>query len=193
MPGAPVAGVRPRAVELVDGTTVRAGAVVVAADPAQGCGLVGLPEPATRTVHTDYHLAPASPHDGLPAIVLDGDGGPVTSSVVLTDAAPSYASGGRVLVSSSSVGADALDEPSVRHELARLHGVDTGAWEHVARYSVAGALPAFPAGSPLVAPQVVHDVVVCGDHRATPSLQGAASSGRRAARLAAERLTTSRA
>ena len=188
VPRCPVAGVRPREVDLADGATVRAGAVVVAADPVGGCDLVGLPPPATRVVRTDYHLAPRSPHDGVPALVLDGDGGPVTNSVVLTDAAPSYASGGRVLVSSSQVGADAVREPSVRRELARLHGVDTDGWEHVARYEVRGALPAFPAGTPLEAPQVVHDVVVCGDHRATPSLRGAAASGRRAARLALERL-----
>lgn len=33
------------------------------------------------------------------------------------------------------------DEPAVRRHLVRLHGVDTGSWERVARYDVVDGVP----------------------------------------------------
>ena len=135
----PVTRVRPYEV-VVDGSPVGARAVVLAAAaPDAGDLLPGLDVPAQRTVTTHYHLAPEPPVRA-PAIVLDGErSGPVANTVVLTNAAPSYAPG-RCLVSSSVVRGDA-SEPAVRAHLARLYGVDTGRWEHVRRYDVRAALP----------------------------------------------------
>jgi phytoene dehydrogenase-like protein len=131
--------VRPGSVRAA-GLELDARAVVVAVEaPAAARLLPGLVVPAMNGVVTHYHLAPEPPVRE-PAVVLDAErAGPVANTVVLTNAAPSYAPG-RHLVSSSVVRGDA-DEPVVRRHLARLYGVDTSAWEHVARYDVVVGVP----------------------------------------------------
>jgi len=157
-------------------------AVVVATDPVSAGRL--LPEldvPDMNGVVTHYQLAPEPPVAEA-AIVLDGErSGPVANTVVMTNAAPSYATG-RILVSSSVVSGDA-DEPVVRTHLARLYGVDTRGWEHVARYDVTAGLPSQvpPMGRVRKSVRVRDGVFVCGDHRDSGSIQGALVSGRRAA------------
>ena len=74
-------------------------------------------------------------------------------------------------------------EPDVRARLAEMYHVDTSGWEGVGTYVVRGALPAMPAPHPLSRPtRVGPRRYVCGDHRATGSVQGAMASGTRAAR-----------
>ena len=166
----------------VDGRVLTPRAVVVAAAaPDAGVLLPGLDVPPQRSVVTHYHLAPEPPV-AEPAIVLDGEAsGPVANTVVLTNAAPSYAPG-RHLVSSSVVSGDAA-EPFVRAHLARLYGVDTARWEHVATYDVQAALPsqAPPMGRFRKTVRLEPGLYVCGDHRDSASIQGALVSGRRAA------------
>lgn len=161
---------------------LQARAVVVAtAAPAAGRLLPGLDVPAGKSVTTHYHLAPEPPVDE-PAIVLDGEcSGPISSTVVLSNAAPMYAPG-RHLVSSSVVAGDA-SEPAVRAHLARLYGVDTSRWEAVAAYEISDALPsqAPPMGRFRKAVRLEPGLYVCGDHRDSASIQGALVSGRRAA------------
>jgi hypothetical protein len=155
--------------------------IVAAAAPDAGVLLPGLDVPPQRSVVTHYHLAPEPPV-AEPAIVLDGEAsGPVANTVVLTNAAPSYAPG-RHLVSSSVVSGDAA-EPVVRAHLARLYGVDTARWEHVAAYDVQAALPsqAPPMGRFRKTVRLEPGLYVCGDHRDSASIQGALVSGRRAA------------
>jgi len=176
-------------VDTVTAGRVRAGGevltprVVVVAAAAQAAGrlLPGLDVPSSRSVTTHYHLAPEAPVTEA-AIVLDGErSGPVANTVVLTNAAPTYAPG-RHLVSSSVVSGDA-SEPVVRAHLARLYGVDTRRWEAVASYTVSGALPsqAPPMGRFVKAVRLEPGLYVCGDHRDSASIQGALVSGRRAA------------
>ena len=64
-----------------------------------------------------------------------------------------------------------------------MYGADTAGWEHLASYTVEGALPAMTAPHPLIRGcRVGPGRYVCGDHRATGSAQGALASGARAAR-----------
>ncbi len=164
-------------------------AVVVATSPPAAARLLpDLAVPAMRSVTTHYHLAPDAPVREA-AIVLDGERrGPVANTVVLTNAAPSYAPG-RHLVSSSVVSGDA-DEPVVRAHLQRLYGVDTAAWEHVARYDVVEALPDQrpPMGRLRREVRLGGGLFVCGDHRDSGSIQGALVSGRRAAEAVLQEL-----
>jgi hypothetical protein len=176
----------------VDGQPARA-VVVATSAPAAAALLPGLVVPPTRSVTTHYHLAPEPPVTE-PAIVLDGEGsGPVTNTVVLTNAAPSYAPG-RHLVSSSTVSADA-SEAAVRQHLGRLYGVDTSTWEHVQSYEVHDALPRQdpPMGRFRKAVRLEAGLYVCGDHRDSASLQGALVSGRRAATAVLAELGTTSA
>ncbi|GAC1322826.1 MAG: NAD(P)/FAD-dependent oxidoreductase [Mycobacteriales bacterium] len=165
---------------------VGARAVVVAtAAPAAAILLPGLAVPTMNGVTTLYHLADRPPL-AEPVLVLDGNGGgPVANTIVLTNAAPGYACSGQVLVSSSVVGppADCPDEATVRAHLARLYGVDTTGWQHVATYPIADALPdqSPPLGSLRRPVRAGAGRYVCGDHRDTGSIQCALVSGRRAA------------
>jgi phytoene dehydrogenase-like protein len=204
--GQRVEAVAPGAVR-VEGAEVAARAVVVATDPVTAAALLpGVAAPRMYALTTLYHVAPTAPARG-PTLHLDGAGGPLANTVVLTEAAPGYSpdyrkdeagrpdthvpvehkvpasSPRRALVSSSFLGtAERVPEPVVRGELARLYGVPTGDWEHLHTAEVPRALPARPAGSPLRRDVALGDgLFVAGDHRDTPSQQGALVSGRRAA------------
>lgn len=205
--GRRVEAVRSGAVR-VDGDELAARAVVVATDPVTAADLLpGLAAPRMHALTTLYHVAPTPPASS-PTLHLDGTGGPLANTVVLTEAAPGYSpdyrgaeagppstdvpvghsapasSPRRALVSSSFLGtADRLPEPAVRRELARIYGVPTDDWTHLHTAEVRRALPALPAASSLRRDVALGDgLFVTGDHRDTPSQQGALVSGRRAAR-----------
>ncbi|MFD7025349.1 protoporphyrinogen/coproporphyrinogen oxidase [Promicromonospora sukumoe] len=181
-------------VQAVDGGEVRhadgrlrARAVVVATDPrTAGWLLPTLAVPPMRALTTVYHATPEPP-GSEPILLLEGDDDRmVANSVVLTNAAPGYSGDGRALVATSLVGGATtrVDEAAVRRRLARLYGVPTDGWEHVRTVSVPDALPgAQPPLGDLRRPVDLGDgLFVAGDHRDTPSVQGAMASGTRAAR-----------
>lgn len=180
--GVEVHSVRPGEV-VTDQGPIRAGAVVVATDPGTAAALLpGLAAPRMNTVTTVYHAAPEPPV-AEPTLVLDGErSSPVVNTVVLTQAAPTYSPDTRALVSSSVLDLDPPDDATLRKELERLYGVSTSDWETVATVRVPGALPAAPPPLRLRQPVDLGDrLFVAGDHRDTPSIQGAMVSGRRAA------------
>ena len=118
---------------------------------------------------------------------LDGAGGPVVNTMVLTAAAPSYSPDHRHLVASTVLGPEPLPETELRRELARIWGTPVGAWEELATVRVPRALPAAipPTPAGLQHPVDLGDgLFVAGDHRDTPSVQGALVSGRRTAQEA---------
>jgi hypothetical protein len=86
-------------------------------------------------------------------------------------------------VASTVVGPTAPPEPVVRAELARLYGRSTADWEHLATVSLPTALPAAPPPQGrLRKPVALGDgIFLAGDHRDSPSIQGALASGWRAA------------
>ena len=176
----PVRSVAPGSVQ-TDHGSCRADAVVVATDPATAARLLpGIEASAPRQVTTHVHVLPESPWSE-PLIVLGQPGGRLVNSVVLTDAQPAYSPDGRALVASSSLSATA--EPEMRDEIARAHDVATRDLEHLTTVTVVGAQPA--ALPPLEMRRPVdlgNGIYVCGDHRDTPSIQGAMASGARAAR-----------
>ncbi len=182
----PVQSVSPGRVRHRDGQ-LTARAVIVATDPrTAGVLLPGLDIPTGRSMTTWYYVADADPArltGGDPVLVVDARG-PVLSTVVLTHATSTYASGGRVLVSASALGEhpDAATEQQIRRHLAALYGVGTQGWQHVATYPIGYALPAMLP--PLDVRRTVElgdGLFVAGDHRDTSSIQGAMVSGRRAA------------
>jgi glycine/D-amino acid oxidase-like deaminating enzyme len=174
---------------LADGRELPADAVVVATGAAAAAALLpGLAVPKTRTVTTVYHAAPASPL-AEPSLLVDTER-EILNTCVLSEVSPGYAAG-RALISSSVLGGGGADrEPAVRKRLAVLYQTDTAGWEHLDSYTIDGALPAMPAPLCLSQPARVGSTgraggprrYVCGDHRATGSVQGALASGARAAR-----------
>ena len=167
-----------------DAGTWSARHVVVATGAAQAADLIGVPVPVTKGVVTTWWAAPDAPDTDL--LHVDArrvPSGPLVNTAVVSRAAPSYAPPGRHLVQGSALlgpGRD-TDEQSMRRHAADLLGTDPARWEVVARHEVPDALPAQPAPYSDHRPARVGDVVVCGDHRDTGSIQGALVSGQRAA------------
>ncbi|CAN0391727.1 unnamed protein product [Pylaiella littoralis] len=153
---------------------------------------------------------------GGPILVLNGEGdkssGPVNNVVFLEQTAPSYAPEGKSLASVTVVGnpdcSDSELEVKVRSQLTEwfdtqngggaevksglpTRGADVAKWKHLRTYRVPYAQP---AQTPPVRDegfygrkvQVEDAIFVCGDHRATPTLDGAMKSGV----LAGEAVTT---
>jgi len=176
---------------------IRCRSVVIATNARSASLLIpSLKVPPSNAVTTWYHLAdcPGSDlTDGKSTLVIDGkkfDGPlddpsrPLVNTVVMTNAAPSYASNGRTLISSSAIGvhASAQSELQVRSHLASLYKVPTGNWTHVATYPIPDALPMMTA--PHDVEQSVRlsgGVYIAGDYRQVSSTNGALISGRRAA------------
>lgn len=188
--GTPVSAVTENGVVLGDGTVRDASSVVVATDADTASVLVPTLEiPRTRTVTTYYHAVSVPPLRE-PTLLLD-ERRRLLNTCVLTEVSPTYSGDGRALVSTSVLGADEPGrETAVRSVLSEVYATTTGDWETVAVYTVPGALPAMPPPWPLMRSSRVADGIhVCGDHRASGSVQGAMASGARAARdvLAARR------
>jgi phytoene dehydrogenase-like protein len=165
-------------------------AVVVAVDPRRvGDLLPGFAAPPMRSVTTWYHTTPGVPGSALaggqPVLLVDGERrGPVVNTSVLSTVAPTYAPAGATLVASSVLGTTgpAADEAAVLAHLSTLYRRSTSDWQLVARVPVPAALPAMPPPLTLDQPvRYVEHTYVCGDHRATGSIEGALQSGRRAA------------
>lgn len=188
--GVRVEEVRPGAVRTSQGEQ-RVRAVVVATDAGSARSLVpALPERRVHALTTFYHLAPTAPSE-LAVLHVDGHRrGPVVNTSVISNVAPTYASDGRHLVTSSVLGAhdDGGTERAVRAHLGLIYGRGTSAWEHVRTYAIPAALPAMLPPHPVESPPVLDGVFLAGDHRATSSIQGAMVSGRRAADAVLARL-----
>ncbi len=187
--GATVESAAPGEVVLAGGERLSAPAIVVAADGLEAARLTGAVEaPAARAVTTLHYAAGSSPV-GEPVLVLDGEGrGPVNDLCVPSDVAPSYAPPGAALISATVLGIprlpdDALDA-AVRDQLHGWFGAQVDGWRLLRVRRIPFALPAQPPAAlePAERPVRVRDgLFVCGDHRDTASIQGAMSSGRRAA------------
>jgi len=159
----------------------------VATDPVTAATLLpGLPAPDMRGLTTYYFGADRAPIDE-PTLLLDGDRREiVANTVVMSNAAPEYAPAGKSLIAASSVGASAptgASEAVIRVELARMYGVPTDDWQLLTVVTLPQALPAanVPQGN-LRKPVALGDgLFVAGDHRDSPSIQGALASGWRTA------------
>ncbi|WP_444948530.1 FAD-dependent oxidoreductase [Micromonospora ureilytica] len=179
----PVAEVTPGRVRTQAGD-IRCRAVVVAVDPPAAAAL--LPALATVRMHsyTTYYHSASEPPLTEPILLVDGDRRElVANTVVLSNAAPTYAPAGRHLIATSVVGPTAPPEPTIRAELTRLYGRSTADWTHLTTVAVPRALPAAPPPQGRLRKPVAlgEGLFVAGDHRDSPSIQGALTSGWRAA------------
>jgi phytoene dehydrogenase-like protein len=184
--GAPTLEVRPGVV-VTTGGEIRCRSVIVATDPVNAAALLPvLPRPEMRGLTTFYFGADHAPLDE-PTLVLDGDRREiVANTVVMSNAAPEYAPAGKSLIAASVVGASApsgASEAVLRVELARLYGVPTDDWELLTVVTLPEALPAArpPQGHLHKPVDLGEGLFVAGDHRDSPSIQGALASGWRTA------------
>lgn len=175
---------------------VTARAVVVATDGVAAARLLGRPEPATRALTTFWHVTddpPADP-DRSRYLHVSGSGehrrpGGLLNTVVLSRSAPSYrpapAPAGAELVATTVLGDRPGDEAQARAAAGRVLGTDPRGWRLLTAHAIRTALPVAAPALVVRAPvDLGGGLVVVGDHRDTPSIQGALVSGRRGAAAA---------
>ena len=152
--------------------------VLIATNEVSAASLLDQPAPSMNKSVTWYHSVPAgeikSNHLRLdPADVF-------VNSVAISNVAPSYAPVGRTLISSTAL--DVIPSSEVLTRVGALWGVDPKSLEYVQHFELTQSLPKHLPGKPLISPSRVREYIyIAGDHRATPSQQGALLSGRLAA------------
>ena len=176
-------------VYLESGETVPCDRIVIATDQQESCRLLGRvsydPTGATTCL---YYAAPASPVKG-PWLVLNGDGiGPINNLCVPSELHASYAPHGTSLVSVTVIDPAYRSRPDleaqVQAQLTRWYGASVSAWRHLRTYEINAALPLQKA--PLLTPvekpvKLSERFYQCGDYTGIVSIEGAISSGIRAA------------
>jgi phytoene dehydrogenase-like protein len=164
-----------------DSGSVTGRAVVIATDGPTAAELTGLPNPGSKSVSALWFSADDSPISGR-TLLLDGEAsGPVANVAVMSNVAPSYAPKDRTLVVAAAPGTlDAGLEQTSRHQLAGWFGGAVEGWELLRIDRIPHGQPlARPPFSPKQTVRLGDGHYVTGDHRDTPSIQGALFSGRR--------------
>jgi phytoene dehydrogenase-like protein len=155
----------------------------------------GVEVPAFRGT-TTLHYAASRPPLEEPILVLDADRtGPVNNLMVMSAAAPSYAPANMHLISASVIGVPAGSDEQLdadaRRQLRAWFGGDVDAWRLLRADRIPHALPDQTAGAldPAQRPTRLRPgLYVCGDHRDNASIDGAMTSGFRAAQAVMEDL-----
>jgi phytoene dehydrogenase-like protein len=199
--GARVSRLGDREVVLEGGEVIRARAVVVATEGPAAAKLIGdeLPDPGSRGTVTLYYAAERPPVSEA-IVMIDGEGqGPVNHAAVVSNASPRYAPAGRSLVAASVVGipaeGDAELDRRARLQLSGWFGGAALGWRLLRVYRIPHALPDQTAGrlDPWRRPvRLWPGLYVCGDHRDNGSIEGAMTSGFRAAQAVMEDLDARR-
>lgn len=168
-----------------------ADAVVVATEgDAAARWLPGVPTPSWHGVTTISFAAEEPPVRG-PYLILNGEagGGVVNQVAVMSEVSPRYAPAGLALITASVVGLPSIDDDAlvakVQDELTSWFGQGVRSWRLLDVRRIEKALPRFAPPTPqtpALPARLASGVYVCGDHRATPSLEGALRSGVEAAR-----------
>jgi phytoene dehydrogenase-like protein len=195
--GAAVEYVGEREVALSGGETIRTRAVVVATDGRAAARLLGadVTDRGSYGTVTLYYAADRPPVSG-PILMLDGEGqGPANHVAVTSNAAPGYAPAGKALIAASVVGVPVVDDAEldrqVRLQLSAWFGPDVLGWTFLRAYRIPHALPDQTAGAldPWMRPvRLRPGMYVCGDYRDNGSIDGAMTSGFRAAQAVLEDL-----
>lgn len=184
---APVASVAPGSVRLGSGPTVTAQRVIVATEGPAAARLLGLDPVASRSVSCVWFAAPRAPITDR-AIILDGaDSGPVLNVAIMTNVAPEYGPGdGRSLIAAACPGVTADNvEQAARRQLRTWWGSAVDSWAVLRTDTIHHGQPdQRPPFHPKRPVSLGDGLFVCGDHRDTPSIQGALYSGRRCAEAA---------
>ncbi len=192
--GGPAEGAR---VQLLDGETLDASAVVVATTPPEARKLTGLesvPESGVPTVTAWYTLPEGLEFGTGKRILLNAANDSPNAVVPMSEVAPEYAPEGRALLGATFLGEDALDRDETslrddtRHALSAwfsergFEGLETVAVDRI-RFAQFAQPPGVHAALP-DADDPDGPVVLAGEYTEWSAIQGAMESGARAATVA---------
>jgi phytoene dehydrogenase-like protein len=181
-----VRSVEPGRLLMVDGAVLGAGSIVIATDGPQASRLLGYERTVpSRSACCLYFAAKEPPVDEAILVLSGSARGPINNVAVLNLVAPTYAPKGEFLISVTVVGMPSRDDQTVamqvRTQLKRWYGLVAEEWRLLRMYRIEHGLPVISSMEPYRTARVTPGLYVCGDHRATPSIQGAMESGRLAA------------
>ena len=167
--------------------------LVLAPGALRGQGVQGAPDALDRlnAAFRDTDRSAKARPVARTVIVLNGEGrsaGPINHLAVMTLVSPAYAPPGAHLICVNVVGSapendtgmEAL-EAEVRNQLRRWFGPSASSWQVVGGYPIAHALPLQLSMAPQRQAQSDTGILLCGDYQTTASIQGALTSGARAA------------
>ncbi len=183
------------AVELLDGQRVPARHIVVATEREEATRLVDeIGGAAWRGVVNVQWAAARSPLAGEPVLWLNGSGrGLINNLVVPSDVAAGYAPAGQSLVSATVLGDAPEDDGELTRalglELAERFGQDVWSWRPLVVRRIRRALPVIAAPGTGREPREAREGLwLCGDHRASASIEGAMASGEAVAHTILKRI-----
>ncbi|GAA2519991.1 NAD(P)/FAD-dependent oxidoreductase [Streptomyces longisporus] len=181
--GVRVTSVSTSAVTTAEHGEIRCRAVLLATDARAAADLLpGLRVPDFHPLTVLHHTTDEPPTTGA-SLLLDADrSGPVAHTAIVSAVDPSRAPAGRALISSTVLGPPPPElDTAVRMHLSRLYGTPTARWETLAVHHTPEAVPAMRPPHDLRRPvRLLAGLYVCGDHRATSTVQGALHSAHRA-------------
>jgi hypothetical protein len=162
--------------------SIDASEIIVSTDATTASQLLDLRDiPALVGCTTWYHSVDSASRNAR--LIIDGQGrGPVMNTLAISKISSSYAPAGKDLISTTTP--LSITESETRRHLSLMWGCDTRDWELVAKYEIPSALPLQSVDRALSQSVLVRENVYCiGDHRSTPSQQGALFTGTLAAQL----------
>ena len=176
-----VEAIRGSMVETNNGS-IDASEIIVATDATTASQLLDLRDiPALVGCTTWYHSVDSDSRNAR--LIIDGQGrGPVMNTLAISKISSAYAPAGKDLISTTTP--LSITESETRRHLSVMWGCDTRDWELIAKYEIPSALPLQSVGRALSQSVLVRENIYCiGDHRSTPSQQGALFTGTLAAQL----------
>lgn len=175
---------------IVDDSSVEAQAVVVATDASDATRLTSgeVDDPGSNGLTTWWFAAPETPVR-RPVIVLDGNGTAAFNNLaVLSQASSDYSPDDRSLVGVSAPATD-IAEADVRRSLTDWYGGGVEEWDTLRVDVIRNAQPKQRVGEkPDPSVRLASGLFVAGDHRQHASINGALTSGCRAADAVTARL-----
>lgn len=173
-----VASVSPGRVSAADAEWQAEDVIVAVADPATL--IPGATATSWRSLTTWYFATPSTPQRH-PMLLVSPDAR-LANVAVMSDVAPRYAPRGKRLIAASAVGHHDSTQAELwaRADAAHMLAVAPDELELIVHYPIRHALPALSARR---SPTVCAGLVLAGDHRQAPSINGALRSGRLAAEL----------
>ncbi|MGX1792329.1 FAD-dependent oxidoreductase [Microbacterium sp. NPDC055312] len=171
-------------VDIVGADAASAAAVIVAVDAPHLTSLTGVGAAPMRGLQT-WWFAPEVAPSASGMLAVDGRRrGPIVNTAIISRTAPTYAPAGRHLVQATCLLADAgAPEAEVRTQLGEIWRADARSWPLLRRDDIRSALPARPAPLRPSPVRAADHLYLAGDHRTSPSIEGALVSGDRAARI----------
>ena len=182
---APVEKIEGKKIFTSEGGSFSPSNLIIATESPAAAKLFGNEIPPSKSVSCVYFSAPEAPTRSR-AILLNGENrGPGLNVAIMTNVSSSYSSTNDALIAVAIPGRLVCDstEPVVK-QMKKWFGDMVDDWKHLKTFSIEHGQPALrPKDSFRKEIKISDGVFMCGDHRDTPSIQGAMVSGRRTAEL----------